>query len=166
MELGQRKARFSLAYIEAVAASAGYQIIEPRVDDDSVDGMLMGREGRRPRIEFQAKASARDLLRDGTLDNTGSLAFPLQIKNYNDLRADTIVPRILIVVLLPEAQESWLSHSEEALTMRHCGYWLSLKGAAATDNAETVTVHLPRSQALDSGALAGLMSKAEQGVPL
>lgn len=85
MEIGQRKARLSLAYIEAVAARAGYQVSEPRIDDDSVDGLLMGREGRRPRIEFQAKATARDVV------GPEHISFPLKIKNYNDLRAETLL---------------------------------------------------------------------------
>ena len=45
MELNQCKARFSLAYIGAVAARAGYQVCEPVVDDDSVDGILIGQAG-------------------------------------------------------------------------------------------------------------------------
>jgi hypothetical protein len=63
--------------------------VEPPVDDDSVDGVIIGRRGKRPRIEFQAKASARNLL------NKDHLVFPLPIKNYHDLRADTIIPAIL-----------------------------------------------------------------------
>ncbi len=78
MELKQCKARFSLAYIGAVAACAGYQVCKPVVDDDSVDGILIGQAGRRPRIEFQAKASSRELLQEH------HLAFPLSL---NDLPA-------------------------------------------------------------------------------
>jgi hypothetical protein len=87
-----RKERFSLAYISAVAAHAGYLFSE-RVgpDKDSVDGRIEGSEGRRPRVEFQAKATAREILRDD------HLTFPLLIKNYNDLRLDSRVPRLLIV---------------------------------------------------------------------
>jgi len=58
MDLNAMKERFSLAYIGAVASQAGYYIVEPRVDQDSVDGTLMGDIGRRPRIDFQAKATA------------------------------------------------------------------------------------------------------------
>ena len=63
IDLNDRKALFSLAYVAAVAARTGYQIVEPRIDKDSVDGILMGDEGRRPRIEFQAKATARGISR-------------------------------------------------------------------------------------------------------
>ncbi len=160
MELNQCKARFSLAYIGAVAARAGYQVCEPVVDDDSVDGILIGQAGRRPRIEFQAKASSRQLLQEQ------HLAFPLSIKNYNDLRAEVIVPRLLIVVLVPEQQDDWLHHSEEQLCLRHCGYWLSLAGQPDTENGTTVTVYLPRHQRFDSEALHAQMTRAERGEPL
>ena len=85
----------SLSYIHAVAARAGFELMEPRIDIDSVDGLLKSTTGRRPQIDFQAKATSQPLLHAQTL------IFPLPIKNYNDLRAETINPRILIVVALP-----------------------------------------------------------------
>ena len=160
MEIGQRKARLSLAYIEAVAAKAGYQVSEPRVDDDSVDGVLMGREGRRPRIEFQAKATARDVA------GSEHIALPLPIKNYNDLRAETIVPRLLIVLTLPDDESLWLDHSEHELALRHCCYWKSLLGQPATANESSVTVRLPRTHQFDSAALTTLMTRVQNGEAL
>jgi hypothetical protein len=161
MELNDRKERFSLAYISAVAAHAGYKFLEATPPDkDSIDGFLIGQEGRRPMIAFQAKATGRDVLTDT------DLIFVLSIKNYDDLRADTLVPRLLIVVLLPEAEADWLEHSEDELKLRRCGYWLSLSGLPETDNATSVTVHLPRTQVLTSEHLAVLMSRAGLGEPL
>ncbi|MCM2549262.1 DUF4365 domain-containing protein [Burkholderia glumae] len=160
MEIGQRKARLSLAYIEAVAARAGYQVSEPRIDDDSVDGILMGREGRRPRIEFQAKATARDVV------GPEHISFPLTIKNYNDLRVETIVPRLLIVLTMPDDEQLWLNHSEQELALRHCCYWMSLLGLPATENGANVTVHLPRTNQFDSATLAALMARVENGEAL
>jgi hypothetical protein len=55
------------------------------------------------------------------------------------------VPRILVVVLVPENLVDWLVQSEDELSMRHCGYWVSLRGQPETVNATTVTVELPRS---------------------
>jgi hypothetical protein len=157
MDLSTRKERFSLAYIAAVAAKAGFDLTEPKVDVDSVDGTLIAHAGRRPRIDFQAKATARDVLDDEML------RYPLTIKNYDDLRADVIIPRLLIVVVLPQAQEDWLSHSEDALVLRHCGYWHSLAGAPETDNQTSVTVAIPRIQCFDPDALQDLMQQADKG---
>lgn len=160
IDLNDRKELFSLAYIRAVAAHAGYQVVVPRTDKDSVDGVLMGDEGRRPRIEFQAKATSQDVL------GAEHLAFALPVKNYNDLRADVIVPRLLIVVLMPGAESDWLVHSEEELRLRRCGYWLSLVGTEATDNVTSATIRIPRSQVFDTTQVRQLMARAERGEPL
>jgi hypothetical protein len=74
-----------------------------------------------------------------------SVRYPLNLKNYNDLRINALVPRILVVVLVPENLADWLVQSEDELLMRHCGYWVSLRGLPETPNATTVTVELRRS---------------------
>ena len=159
-DLNTLKEQFSLAYIYAVATRAGYLIDGVRVDRDSVDGVLKGDFGRRPRIEFQAKATARDLVR------SDHIAFPLPIKNYDDLRVDTMTPRLLIVVLLPDDQSQWLKQSPDATCMRHCGYWLSLANRPPVPNTTTTTVHIPLAQVFDCRQLTGLMAKAEAGEAL
>ena len=155
-----RKERFSLAYISAVAAHAGYQIAVPPIDKDSVDGISVGDEEGRPRIEFQAKATSRNVLR-GT-----HLTFRIPRKNYDDLRSVSLWPLILIVVVLPPEDVDWLAHSEDELRMRRCGYWLSLAGRPATMNRHTVSVRIPRSQVFDTAQLRELMGRANRGEAL
>ncbi len=152
--------QFSLAYIRAVAATAGYQVIRPEPDVDSVDGVLMASFGRRPRIEFQAKATARDILR------ADSLHFPIPVKNYNDLRADTRTPRILIVVLVPQEEDQWVNQTTNELCLRHCGYWLSLEGRPAVPNISSVSVAIPVANIFNGAQLCDLMTKANAGRPL
>ena len=55
MHPNDKKERFSLAYIAAVAAHAGFHVATPELDRDSIDGILVCGDGKRPRIEFQAK---------------------------------------------------------------------------------------------------------------
>lgn len=151
------KERFSLAFIEAVASKAGFYVDEPRVDYDSVDGTLKADFGRRPRIDFQAKATSQDIVRQRNLH------FPLPIKNYDDLRTDPINPRLLIVVLMPEDDSEWLSQSSEELCLRHCAYWTSLRGRPPTRNRSTVTIQIPVGNIFSSEQLSELMRKAERG---
>jgi hypothetical protein len=161
MEVNDRKSRLSLAYISAVAAHAGYQVGElQRVDKDSIDGTIILGEDRRPRIEFQAKATAQRVRRAG--DHT----FRLSVKNYDDLRIDAITPRLLIVVFLPAKEADWLVQSEDELRIRHCGYWLSLAGQPDRTNRSTVSVKIPRSQMFDTAQLRELMGRANRGEPL
>ena len=158
MDDNDRKERFSLAYIGAVAAHAGYHLSELYgPDKDSVDGLLMGDEDGRPRIEFQAKATSRGVLRGNRI------TFRLPVKNYDDLRVRVLWPRILIVVVIPPEDTDWMVHSEEELRVRRCGYWLSLAGAPATTNRRTVSVRIPRTQVFDTQQLQTLMERANRG---
>ena len=156
MDLNTQKSRFSLAHIGAVAASAGFQVEEVVVDRDSVDGTLKADFGRRPRIEFQAKATARDVVRDSFIH------YPLPVKNYDDLRLEAINPRILIVAVLPPKIEDWVNQTDEEMCLRHCSYWMSLTGQPATSNHNTVTVRLPLGNVFNSAQLADLMQSTER----
>jgi hypothetical protein len=120
----------------------------------------MGDEGRRPRLEFQAKATSQHLVR------SDHISFPLPIKNYNDLRADVVIPRLLIVVIIPDNEAEWLIHSEKELRMRRCGYWVSLFASPCVTNQTSVTIQIPRVQLFDGNQLRQLMDKMQRGVPL
>ena len=61
MDLNTKKERFSLAYINAVATYANCEVIEPKVDRGSVDGILK-RATMEEIIGFQAKATSRDVV--------------------------------------------------------------------------------------------------------
>lgn len=161
MTPNMQKELFSFAYISAVAAISGCQVIHPRLDHNSVDGMLRSSEGRQAQIDFQAKATSRDVLRGE------NIRFPLPMKNYKDLRDDdTMIPRILIVVLMPREPERWLTQTPDELCLRHCGYWLSLEGRPEVPNEATTTVSIPTSNIFDSSHLRDLMTKAGNGSPL
>ena len=154
-------ANLSLAGIRAVAADARCKVSVPDSDTDSVDGLILSDYGRRPRVEFQAKATTRDVLRaDG-------IHFPLPVNNYNDLRVvGPVVPRILIVLLMPVEPERWLSQTSDALSLRHCLYWHCIEGEPDKPNMDSVTVVLPESQRFDKGQLRNMMGKVERGEPL
>ena len=156
MNPNMRMEQLSLAYIRAVAADAGYQVTRPELDTDSVDGILMTDSGRRARIEFQAKATARDVVRESHIH------FPLSVKNYNDLRVETINPRILIVLIMPKETQEWINQTIDELCLRHCAYWMSLRGQPATLNTDNITIRLPLTNMLNCNQLAGMMKKTER----
>jgi hypothetical protein len=84
----------------------------------------------------------------------------LKLKNYNDLRLDDPdVTRILVVVIVPPDLDNWLEQSENEMTMRHCAYWLSLRGFEPTADLTSVTVHIPRSQMFTPDALKKILVK-------
>ncbi len=162
MTLDDQKEQFSFAYVRAVAAVTQIAVSEPAVDDDSIDLIFQQRGGggivRSPRVEAQVKCS------EAATVHPAHIAYPLKLKNYDELRpVDVLVPRILIVVLVPDNLGDWLNHNEQELAMRRCGYWLSLRGEAATANATNVTVHLPRVNQFTVAELQGIMQRISNG---
>ena len=154
MHLTARQEEYSKSVVFAIAACAGCAVSLRTVDDDSIDLTLCSKSlGRRPSLDVQLKCTGQDVR-----GNT-ELAFRLSRKNYDDLRlADTLVPRILIVVFVPESIETWIEITEDRMLLRHCGYWYSLYGAAPVDSA-TVTVHIPRANLFDPETLSGMMQR-------
>jgi hypothetical protein len=108
----------------------------------------------------QLKATAQEVL------GPNVLAFPLPVKNYDELRLPSAVPRILVVLRLPPTVRQWLEQTEDQLLCRHAAYWLSLTGRPATTNTTSITVALPRQQMLTAEGLRGLLERASRKEPL
>jgi hypothetical protein len=150
--------QFGLAYVQAVASAAGCQLDVPNYDFDSIDLTLTMKTSigpwRSPKLDAQLKTTYQDVLRDE------HVAYPLPIKNYNELRqTDYAVPRILIVVVVPDDIEGWISQCESELILKRCGYWVGLAGEPAVDNTTSKTVEVPRKNILDVDALKSLFEQ-------
>lgn len=162
MEENLAKEQFCCSYISAIAAIAKYGTYKPTPDDDSVDigFAVKGGNGtyRSPRLEAQLKCTSQKIIDE---DN---LRFPLKIKNYNELRDERLhVQRVLIVVIAPNHLNDFLEQSEESLVLKHCAYWMSLRGYAETVNSSTVTVQLPRKNIFSVESLTDMMTKIGNG---
>lgn len=124
-----RKCELSIAYLHTICAKCGFTLSEPRIDNDSVD-VFVNANGKisdesilhSPMIHVQLKATT-----DWELKGD-SISFFLKEKNYEDLRANCVVPKLLIILCLPESESDWVSHSPDELILRKCAYWTSLKG--------------------------------------
>ncbi|QDV33709.1 DUF4365 domain-containing protein [Tautonia plasticadhaerens] len=160
MDLSQRKEQWSEVYLRAIATAAGYTLHEPRVDDDSIDFAIAGRIVADlpcpPRIDVQLKGTSDFAVRDD------HVVYRLKRKNYDDLRyTELLVPRLLIVVLIPKAEADWLRHSVEELAIRRCGYWANLAGLGpATQKGDKVPVRLPRANIFSVEGLRDLMRRS------
>ncbi len=154
-----RKEGLSLVYVKALAARAGFLTSVPAPDRDSVDLRVQAGGTYRPALDLQLKATA-----DLSGPRNGVLPFRLSLKNYDDLRAGTQTPRLLVVLELPEDEARWLSVTEEALILRRRAYWLSLqRGHDEVAGQKTVTVHIPERNILDVEALQRLMEQSRTG---
>jgi len=149
---------FGDAYLLAIAGVAGCATSLRRPDDDSIDWTLSCRLPLRPKLDIQMKTTT-------TADDGGdTIQYPLKVKNYNDLIiTDILVPRILILVILPPKIEEWLALSPTELILRRCSYWTSLRGRPTSDNEYTVTVPIPRANMFTVEALCGMMARINEG---
>ena len=158
MDLNRHKEMFSIAYINAVAARVGLELSQIQYDVDGVDGMLVSSVGTAPQVNFQAKSTSRREVWRGD-----HIAIALPKTNYDRLRIPKFVPRILIVVLLPEDQADWLRQTPDQLCLRRCAYWTSLRDAPDVPNVSTKTVRIPTEEMFDQAALTDMLDRIGRG---
>jgi len=167
------ESELSYAYLHAVASHAGVgcTVTSRHEDNAGVDAKLVGwgpfaQGGYLNEIDIKVQLKAT-ISSPAEVGNNFSYFFS-GINQYNDLRADTVcTPRILVVLFLPRDHSEWISHSDQALSLHNCAYWVSLRGAQASSNASGQTVYIPKSQRFDSSGLLALMSSLSHGnVPL
>jgi hypothetical protein len=167
MDLNDQKAELSVGYLIAVAAAAGYVCTSPRVDKESVD-ITISEQGSRgtiasPRLDVQLKCHGCD----PPQKNADSISLRIKAKNFNDLSIDNLlVPRILVVLMVPKPVSEWILHAEEETRFRRTAYWLSLRGSPPVEGKtgeSKVTVHLPRSNIFTVDALKGMMTRIGEG---
>lgn len=153
--------QLSIAYIHAVASRAGYAWERTSMDRDSIDGRVHARglvgDGavlRSPHLALQLKATTT------IVGDADPMPFALKQKNYDDLRGRCAEPRYLALFVMPADETEWLRLSADALVLRRCMYWLSLRNAPDSGNDTATTVHVPRANVLDVDALKRLMAAA------
>src|SRR5215475_4261061 len=148
----------SLAYVAAIAAGAGYVTASQNFGRDGVDVQIRAGGTMRPSLDIQLKAT----INLGEAAN-GLFRFPLKRRNYDLLRAETMIPRILVVLDLPKNKADWLHVAPDQLIMRRCAYWANLVGMKETENKESVTISIQNRNRFDIDALRALMERARTG---
>jgi hypothetical protein len=158
------KEEISLAYVLAVAATKGFSTEITRVDSDSIDATIRyngyldpdSSTLYSPEIKLQLKATSNPNLREDFIH------FPLPLKNYNDLKARSGTPRLLVVLCLTEEKENWLKHSPDELVLQKCAYFLNLKDYPDTENDTSVTVKIPLANLFSPELVYDLMLKTSK----
>ena len=156
-----QKEQFNVAYINALAAQAGINRGRTEVDDDSVDVFLTGKgyagKIRNPQIQLQLKCTSQDFFAGSVL------RFPLNRKNYDDLRGcNVLCPRYLVVLVVPKDETTWIEHADDGMILRHTCYWVSIRDLPDSAN-QTITVDVPLAQRLTASGLKTMMQHASHG---
>jgi Domain of unknown function (DUF4365) len=159
LSTADRQEALSRAYAGAIAASAGYTTYEPTLDRDSVDLGFNAGGSMRPNLHVQLKATI-NLRKSGDV-----FKFQLKKKNYDDLRIQTQVPRIIVVLALPRKETAWLNVNVQRLIVRRSAYWTSLLGKPEIpDNQQSVAIEFPEINRFDVDGLRRLMGMARLGL--
>ena len=153
---------FSEAYIAAISAVAGFSFEYKKVDRNSIDVFITQRiDGNNcPQIEelkIQLKCTYAHTPQNGVL------TYPLKIKNYNDLRQESLlIPRILVVVYTPNLPRiNWLQHNNNHLILKYEAFWVSLRGRGSVTNTTTININLKQKFTVSS--LQALMDSIANG---
>lgn len=158
---------YSMAFVKAIVASAGYNYSCLERDRTSSDLNIeisdtSGYELAYDRLVVQVKCTYSHLI-----NQDGNIHFPLPIKNYNDLRTG-INPKILVVVLVPRSDITpvipWIECNNEHTIFRYKAYWKSIHDFPPTENRESVTVLVPIKNVFDVETVNKLVDRmAVQG---
>jgi hypothetical protein len=166
------ESELSYAYLHAVASHAGAScsVSNRHEDNAGVDAKITAwgpfpNGGYRQEVDLkvQLKATISE-----PVEKNGCLSYNFSgIKQYDDLRRDTVAtPRILVVLFLPKCKNAWLSHSEKTLSLSKCAYWVSLLDAPPSTNGSSQTVYLPKAQKFDVVNLADICDQIASGKKL
>jgi hypothetical protein len=151
MHITARKDHFSRAVVRAVAAAAGIDASAPPHDQNSKDiEFTAPDEGGLPGAQLSVQLKCTH-----TVDPSGSeFSYDLAVKDYNRLRITRVfVPRLLVVVHVPEEPAEWIESTPQQMLLKRCAYWVSLMGQPPTPNTSTVAVKIPIEHVFDVRAL-------------
>ena len=157
----KRKEKISLSYLKTICAIKGISITENHDDEDGIDVylsktlQLIGGRRYTAKIDVQLKSSS-----NGYTEHKDYYAYPLKIKNYDDLRADATVKPYLFLLVLPSNEKEWVMHSIDKLVVKKCMFWMDLTKMPESSNASSITVRIPKANAVSPEALEGLLRNA------
>jgi hypothetical protein len=159
LKSADREEALSRAYVDSVAAGAGYVVATMNFDRDGVDVEIRAGGALRPCLDLQLKATINLGEAKG-----GAFRFPLKRRNYDLLRETTMVPRLLVVLSLPVDESKWLTVTADQLILRRCAFWANLTGSPETENQGSITVSILEKNLFDVDGLKALMKAASNGV--
>lgn len=151
------------AYLHAVAGRLGVECkIAGRISDNhAIDATLQTHSklaldymlSSFP-LDVQLKSCSRVLTDDGQ-----RLSYPLPRGQYDKLRAaDRGAPIVLILFILPQVAEEWVTLDEGSLVTRKCAYWVSLYGAGPV-TTDTPTVYVPKANLVSIDGMRTLLGR-------
>lgn len=161
-----RQGAFGEAYVHLVVQAAGFVLARYSQDsghkiDWTVSGAGADNTTRDPRLDIQVKSTDRQPLA------SGECSYDIDRSLFDWVRKPKAlldVPRIIILVRVPENADDWMMQSDDRLVTRHCAYWISLCGEPELllDKGQKA-VRFPVANKFDVNGLTKLMSEIREG---
>lgn len=154
----------SISYLRAVAAQAQVTFELRHRDENSIDVHLSKQTTTEDGNEFYAMFNVQlKATFSGYTETNTTIHYPLNVKNYNDLRRPASNSIILCLLILPNDCNGWISQTPEELCLKKCMYWLSLKDYPETQNTTSVTVEIPKTNVVTVEALLNMIHDVANG---
>lgn len=154
----EMKAQLSLAHISMIAANAGVEILDPRVDYNGVD-LTLRSYAKYPgvtgaELDVQLKCTSQQ-----ELQHTKHISWSLERQSYIKLAdPERYSPAALAVLVVPDDYDQWLDQTEERLLARSCMYFSQASTwEPIDDDAGSKTVRCLRTDMLNVLSLLELM---------
>lgn len=156
----------SLAYLRAICAQTGLNTGRHEFDNgiDVFVGSIKPMDGiANANLFFQLKSTCDWQVVDDTIK------YDLPVKNYDQLRRESVAPQYLVLFTLPEDCSSWVKYQydlmghKHVIELRHMAYFLDLKGFPATENEGTIRVSFPVTNQFTAEALLRMYSEYVNG---
>jgi hypothetical protein len=159
-----RQESLSRAYIQAIASRCGLNC-SFRAFDYGIDvtvHQIQRRDNRYVETGFNLDIQAKSTYEATVTDM--DVLYDMEVKAYDDLRdPDVGTPRILVLLVQPEAETEWTEATEEELRVRRCAYWLSLRGRGPTTNTSKIRVSIPRANRFSIESLQAIIERLRNG---
>ncbi|SDP61763.1 protein of unknown function [Pedococcus dokdonensis] len=153
---------FQGSYLRAIAAASGCLVARFDIDD-GVDAQFNHKSSQHTaqpdltaRLEIQLKATHAP-------PSVASISAKMRQDRFQYYRtASPLMPKIVVIMHLPQDQADWVIASEDFLRIHHCSYWVNLAGLPDSSAVEP-SVKAPRANVFDDEALCSIMQRIGQG---
>lgn len=164
LEVADRQDLYSMAYVRAVIAVAGFNVGRTDLDRNKDDLSIEHRMAEEfvptySRLIVQVKCTYAHNINE----KDGSIHYPIDVKTYDNLRRNNIEPRILVLVHVPRPDlvppQPWIEYGDQYTIFRYRAYWVSLMGRGEVPNDTKVVINIPSNNVFDVKAVHHLMEK-------
>jgi len=160
------------AYVNSIVTHSGFIFKETLRHDYGIDGQICGLQ--KYTYSYGTEYNETDFLLKFQLKSiydyeviNDHIVYDLNIKNYHELIRQSVIKKILILVLFcDEIVEAWIDQPlilNYDTRLNYCAIWGSLEGLPTVNNETQKRIKIPCKNIFNKESLTNIMSKLEKG---